>query len=525
MRPIPDEVDAIFIGAGLNALCAAYLLSVAGWQALVLERHARPGGALQTGEYTLPGFHHDFGAMNLGQFTGSRFFAEHGAALGRKGVTFLRADRSCSSVFPDGDFVGIDTDVAATSRRIAAISPRDAEAWRAWHADFDRVGPTLLGLMAAPAPPLDPLAYRFGVGTVVPAGAEDLVARLLVESLRDTLSARFESEAVRGLIAAWGMHMDFAPDVAGGALMPFLESNIDQRRGIPVARGGSGAVTAALAELISDAGSLVLPDSPVERITVKSGRAAGVRVAGGHEVRCRRAVIASVTPPALIRLLGEDAPPALTAASRRWRFGPGTLVLHLALADLPDWQASPEARRFFYVHVNGTLDQLARSYQQARAGLLPDEPLLVVGQPTAVDPSRAPASRHTLWVMVRAVPARVEGDALGRIPPGPWADIKEAYAERQIETIERHAPGFEARILGRRVFSPDDLEAVNANLVGGDLLAGSHHLPQWWSRRPGADWAHAIPALHLTGAASWPGAGANPTSGTLLADALLGGER
>ena len=174
---------------------------------------------------------------------------------------------------------------------------------------------------------------------------------------------------------------------------------------------------------------------------------------------------------------------------------------------------------------NSALDRLARTYQQARAGLLPDAPLLVVGQPTPVEATRAPTGRHVLWVMVRAVPAVVRGDTVGRLAAGPWVGVKEAYADRMMDQLERHAPGLKARVRARAVFSPSDLEAVNPNLHGGDLLAGSHHLSQWYGRRAllgGKGYGTPIRRLYVTGAATWPGAGSAPTSGTLLAGYLLG---
>jgi phytoene dehydrogenase-like protein len=509
-----SPLDAIVIGAGINGLTAAYLLGLAGQRVLVLERAAQPGGCLRTLELTRPGFKHDFGAMNLGQFVGSPFFARHGDALRRAGAEFVTAERPYASVFPDGRFVGVSTDLAATRRSIEAISPRDARAWTAWGEHYDRIGSSLASILASPPRSLDAM-----LKDVTPA-----VAQMLQAPLRDTLAKRFESEEVRGLVAAWGMHLDFAPEVAGGSLIPFLESNADARAGIALARGGSGAVTRALAGLVEQVGGEVRLKTPVARIVVEGNRAAGVRLDGGEVIRGRNAVLASVTPPALLRLAGEALPPALAESARGWRFGPGTLMIHLALSDLPPWRAE-EARRFFYVHVNSRLDQLSRAYEDANRGLLPEEPLLVVGQPTVCDPTRAPAGAHTLWIMVRAVPARVRGDGAGVLRGGDWADLKEAYADRVLAQVEQHAPGLGRAVLGRAVLSPDDLEAANPNLVGGDLLAGSHHLDQWYDRRPfpgHAGHGTSIEGLYVLGAATWPGAGAAPGSGWLLAQRLLG---
>jgi phytoene dehydrogenase-like protein len=168
---------------------------------------------------------------------------------------------------------------------------------------------------------------------------------------------------------------------------------------------------------------------------------------------------------------------------------------------------------------------MARAYAEATAGLIPAEPVLVVGQPTALDPSRAPDGKHVLWVQVRVLPAVIRGDAAGVIAERDWDAAKDAVADRVIDIIERHAPGLRAKVLGRAVQSPLDLERGNANLIGGDNLSGSHHLDQNFLFRPVAGWSRwstPVGALHLCGASTWPGAGTGAGSGFMLARRLAG---
>jgi phytoene dehydrogenase-like protein len=203
---------------------------------------------------------------------------------------------------------------------------------------------------------------------------------------------------------------------------------------------------------------------------------------------------------------------------------PGTMMIHLALSDLPDWRAEA-LKTYAYVHIAPTLDQMARTYQQARAGLLPDEPILVVGQPTVFDPTRAPEGQHTLWVQVRMAPGTILGDAKGEITARDWATAAEPFAERALAILEAHAPGTRDKVLARRIVSPLGLEADNPNLVGGDQVCGSHHLAQNFLFRPArgyADGTTPIQHLFLTGAAVWPGAGTGAGSGYLLARKLAG---
>ncbi|MBV6650168.1 MAG: NAD(P)/FAD-dependent oxidoreductase, partial [Hoeflea sp.] len=234
----------------------------------------------------------------------------------------------------------------------------------------------------------------------------------------------------------------------------------------------------------------------------------------------------NVAPSGLMSLIdGQSGDAGFDRKMTGFVHAPGTMMIHLALDGLPEWTASEELKSFAYVHIAPSLDQMARTYQQAVAGLLPDEPVLVVGQPTTVDPSRAPDGKHVLWVQVRMVPGEIRGDAAGKITETDWAWVKEIYAERALDIIERHAPGIRQKITGRAVVSPLDLEADNPNLVGGDQVAGSHHLSQNFLFRPALGHATGktpVEGLHLTGASVWPGAGTGAGAGYMLAQKLGG---
>jgi phytoene dehydrogenase-like protein len=191
------------------------------------------------------------------------------------------------------------------------------------------------------------------------------------------------------------------------------------------------------------------------------------------------------------------------------------MMIHLALDAPVPWKATA-LKDFAYVHIGRTIDTAARTYTQAVAGLLPDTPLLVVGQPTVFDPSRAPEGKHTLWVQVRMVPADIKGDSAGQIIDKTWEDAKEPMAERVFDLIEEQAPGFRQTILAQTLVSPLDLETGNPNLVGGDQICGSHHLTQNFIFRPVrgfADGHTPLDGLHMIGAACWPGAGTGAGSG------------
>ena len=143
----------------------------------------------------------------------------------------------------------------------------------------------------------------------------------------------------------------------------------------------------------------------------------GIRLADGRTIAAKRAVIANVTPQLLFgKLLPQGSGnAALDQKFTSFRPGPGTMMVHLALNDLPDWAAGNELKRFAYVHIAPDYAYMTSAYAQAIDGLLPRAPVLVVGQPTVVDPSRPPDGKHILWVQVRVLPKHVTGDAAGEI--------------------------------------------------------------------------------------------------------------
>lgn len=520
------KADAIIIGAGINGLAAAVHLSSRGWRVQVLERQAQPGGAVRTAECTLPGFRHDLYAMNLSLFAGSAFHREHGALLASHGLEFVGANKPFASAFPEGaavPWLGVEQGLDATLTHIRRSDPADAERWRAMDARFEREMPHLFGLLGTPVPSWAALRALWGMVRQLGLGGTAELARLLLSSPRAWLQREFRSEPVQCLLAAWGLHLDYGPDVAGGALFPYLEAMAGQRFGMALGRGGADAAVSAMVGAIEAAGGQVRTGADVTRIEVSGGRARAVVLGGDERLEAGRAVIANVHPSALYGPLLGSAAPADAAAARDLRPGPATMMLHLALDALPNWRASDALQQFAYVHLAPSMDQMARTYADALAGRLPAEPVLVVGQPTAIDASRAPAGKHVLWVQVRTVPFEVRSDALGRLAGGPWDDLKEAYADRVLDLLERHAPGLRGSVLARKVISPADLARDNVNLVAGDSLSGSHHLDQFFLFRPAfgrSRWRTGVERLFHVGASAWPGAGTGAGSGYMLAREL-----
>lgn len=522
---MPAAYDAILIGAGHNALVTAAYLARGGWSTLVVERNHRPGGAVLSAELTRPGFVHDLFATNMNLFLGSPVASELGAELERHGLQFASSAQPFANVYPDGRALRVHQGIEPTLGELERHDRRDADGWRELDRLYERLSPALFALYGSRLTARS--LAELTVAQLPPLGAQGLreLGRLLVSSTRELAETYMSSREAHALLACWGMHLDFGPDVSGGAMFPFLEAFTDMRTGIAVARGGASRLIDALFSYGSELGVELRTDAEAVRVSTRDGRATGVELAGGERIEARRAVIAGVTPQILYgRLLADNvAPAAIRRAAARYRHGPGTLMVHLALSEAPRWTGGDDLSGFAYIHIAPYLDDLGAAYAQACAGLLPAEPMLVVGQTSAVDASRA-SDGQVLWVQVRALPAQIVGDALGQIEARSWPEAAEPYADRVLAKLERYAPGIGELVLDRATLTPADLERHNPNLAGGDSIAGSMHLRQNFLFRPFpevSDYQTGVEGLLMVGAATWPGAGVNAISGYNVAQKLL----
>ncbi|TRW46570.1 phytoene desaturase family protein [Georgenia yuyongxinii] len=520
-------VDAVVIGSGHNGLVTALYLARAGWEVVVLEGNEDVGGATRSGEVTEAGLVHDLYATNLNLFLASPVYAELADELARTGFRPVVSDRPYASVFPGGTSLRVYQDAAKTERLLGEHSAADLDGWRRLRELQHEFMATLMPVYGTRLPSAAALgALTRGVRRTGPRRALEL-AQILACSTRELGERWFGTAEAKALLAAWGMHLDYGPDVSFGAMFPFVETFGDMEAGIAVAEGGISTLPRALAALIAEAGGEVRTGARVERVLTSAGRACGVRLEGGEVIRARRAVVAGTTPTQLYgELLSGDGvvPGADREQAERFRYGPGTMMVHLALDGPVPWAGDRDLASFAYVHVGPYVDDLSLTYAQSVAGLLPDSPLLVVGQTSQVDPSRSPDGRQVVWVQVRSLPSQIRGDARGEITARDWDEAKEAMADRVLAKLEGYAPGLGALVRARTVLSPLDLERSNPNLVGGDSVAGSHHVAQNFLFRPwlgASGYTTSVPGLYLIGASTWPGAGTNALSGYLCAQLLL----
>jgi len=526
LRSVADY-DALIVGSGVNSLACGALLARAGWRIAVLERNDWLGGAIKTEELTRPGFLHDTFSAWHPLWVGGAAHAELGDELARRGLEYLNTDYPTASLYPDGSAAFLLRSADANAAEFDGYAAGDGGAWRRVLDGFFPTADLAFGLLGTE------LWSRYGAAFAAKSlrrlgrrGALEFMGNVLVSS-RDWLGQTFASEQIHGLLAPWVLHTGLGPDAASSGFMTQVIGVAVQEGGMPIPRGGSARLAEALVQLIRDHGGVCETGRDVERVLVQSGRAVGVRLAGGEVVTADRAVIANVTPTQLYERLLEQPPAEVVQAARRYRYGRSEMQIHLALSEPPTWEGDERLARTALIHLTPGLDGVSRAVNEAERGLLPAEATIVVGQPMTMDPSRAPEGAWVIWIQLQELPWRVKGDAAGEIDVGggDWTpELRERYADRIQARLARHVPNLESALLERVCLSPADLQAANVNLHHGDPYGGALDLGQNFLWRPFAQTpAHRTPVERLwhIGASTHPGPGLGAGSGTLVAKQLL----
>ncbi|MEV7960318.1 NAD(P)/FAD-dependent oxidoreductase [Streptomyces sp. NPDC088141] len=464
---MPSMLDAVVVGAGPNGLTAAAELARRGFAVEVFEAAGTVGGGARTEELTLPGFRHDPCSAVHPLGIGSPAFA--GMPLARHGLEWLHPELALAHPFPDGSAAVLTGSVGESAMSLGA---QDAGAYRRLVAPFLGHWDTLAeDFLRTPwdGLPRDPYRWvRFGLDALQPA---------------TLLSRRFRGAKARGLIAGLAAHA-IAPvsGVATGGIA-LLFALAAHEKGWPVPRGGSQAISDALASYIREQGGAIRTGTEVKRL---------------DELPPARAYVFDTSPTALARIAG------LGNAYRGYRYGASCFKIDYALSGPVPWTAE-EARRAGTVHVGPTAGEIDAALSAAVAGRDPSVPFLITAQPSLADPSRAPEGRHVFW-------------AYGHVPAG-WEGDATDVIERQ---LERFAPGFRDLVLARAVAGPPQLALRNANYVGGDIACGAFSGLQTVIRPKLArvPYATAHPAVFLCSSATPPGPGVHGMSGHHAAKAV-----
>lgn len=519
--------DVVIVGSGINSLVCAALLARRGRRVCVLEREASLGGCIRTEQLTQPGFRHDTLSTLYPLFVTAPHFPQLKDELAHYGARFCNCATPTGVLLPEGAVV-FHTDRNRNIATLDALSSGDGEAYARAMQDVEQHSRMTFGLLG------NPLWTGKALGLIVREmwheGAQSLCQYFgdALQSCRSWLEREFRSEQARALFAPWVLHVGLGPESALSALMAKLVMFTLEAAGSPMVVGGSAELVSAFGQLIQARGGELHTGADVSRVVVDGGVARGVRTADGRTFTAKRAVVCNVTPAQLYqRLLApEEVPPEFMRRSHAYRPGRGEMQIHLALDDAPQW-VDPRLAGVAMLHVTPGLDGVSRAVNEAVRGLLPHEATIVVAQPTALDPSRAPRGKSVLWIQLQELPTRIRGDADGDIEcprDGTWTEeVRERYADRIIGRLCQYIPNLRRAILGRKVLSPADLEKLNVNLIAGDPYSGACELDQFMLWRPFAgERNHAAPVrgLFRIGASSHPGPGLGGMSGFMVANSI-----
>ncbi len=520
--------DVAIIGGGHNGLtCAAYL-AAAGLGVIVLEKNSVVGGAAMTEEFH-PGFRNSVAAYTVSLLNPVVIrdleLARYGLRIiERPAANFWPVDERRSLLMPYG--------LAGRQRAVAAFSTKDGERLPAYDAALERAA-SLLRELVLQRPPnagggILELIGSAGLGRRLfglDLDGKRLLLDLFTKSAADFLSQWFESEVVKGAFAFDGIVGAYASPYTPGTAYVLLHhcfGEVNGKTGVwGHAVGGMGAITQAMLRAAEARGVRIRAEAPVAGLVVEDGRAAGVRLQTGENIRAR-VVAANVPPKLLFRDLVSDdvVAPQLRRRFDRLKSGSGTFRMNVALSELPDFLCRPGKHAQDHhgsgIVIGPTLDYLERAYLDARTQGWALKPVVEMLIPSTLDDTLAPAGNHVASLFVQHVAPHLPG---GRS----WDDAKDAFADLVIDTVTSHAPNFKASILGRQVLSPLDLER-RFGLIDGDIFHGQLTLDQLFSARPvlgHADYRMPVPGLYLCGSGAHPGGGVTGVPGRNAAREII----
>jgi phytoene dehydrogenase-like protein len=476
------QYDAVVIGAGPNGLAAAITIARAGYSVIVYEASATPGGGSRSKELTLPGFTHDVCSAVHPYGAVSPFFQT--LPLARYGVQWIHAPVPLAHPLPDGRVALLTRDLDGLA---ATLGAADAAAWRRL------VEPTINHWDAIVAGGLGPIRPLRQLRQPIASLSLARFGLFALQSARGVAERSFTDDPARALLAGIAAHamlpLEQPPTAAAGMLM----IGMAHVAGWPVVRGGSQRLTDALVAYLRDLGGVIKTNHPITSL---------------HELPRARVILADVTPRQLVALADDKLPDGYARRLSRYRYGPGVFKIDFALDGPVPWR-NPAAARAATVHIGGTLPELALSERAVWNGEPSPRPFVLLAQPSLFDHTRAPVGKHTIW-------------AYCHVPHA--ADID--MTERIEAQIERFAPGFRDRILAKHTFSARQMEAYNANYVGGDINGGLANLAQLFTRpiiTPDIanPYATPTPGLYICSSSTPPGGGVHGLCGQFAAQAAL----
>jgi phytoene dehydrogenase-like protein len=509
--------DVVVIGAGHNGLVAACYLARAGRSVCVLERRDRVGGACVT-EQLWPGY-----KVSTTSYVTTLFDPRivRDFDLERHGYRVVKQEPAFFQPFPDNRSLLLWGDEQTDQAEYRKFSARDAGRLPEFHAALGRLA-DLARAIATMKPPRLPVPRWGDVPSVLALVQNGLrlsptdLARFVevaTAGIFDYIEPLFESEQVRAfycsqaVIGAYGgVH---TPGTAALLLHDFLGGVLGSRGVWGVVRGGMGAIAEALATAARGLGVTIRTDVAVREILVEQGRAAGVVLESGEEVR-GRAVASNADPRrTFLGLTPSHAlPPEFRQAIERYRSLGASLKVHLALGELPDFTAMPTGasgapgpQHRGLIVLCPSADYIERAWDEAKRGDLSQEPMVEACLHSVLDETAAPVGKHVMSCFVQY--------GARHLAAGSWSDLKPVVAERVIRTLARYAPNLPKAVEAWHVYTPEDFE-VEFGLTGGNIYQGAMTPEQLFSFRPAAgyaDYRSPVRHLYLCGAGAHPGGG------------------
>ncbi|MBE7552329.1 MAG: FAD-dependent oxidoreductase [Anaerolineales bacterium] len=521
------DYDAIIIGGGHNGLVTAAYLARAGRKVLVLERRPIVGGAAVT-EELIPGFKFSSCADGLGGLSPT---IVRDLNLQQHGLEYLHADPAIFAPQPDGRALTIWRDVNRTVREIEPFSRRDAARYPDFMALIGKVSKLVGALMAVtppqmPRPALTDMPELLKLlGPARQLSKKDIhdTLRILPMSVADLLDEWFESDALRGLIAARGITgITWGPRAAGTAYMLLYSCAGDgQAFGSGgIVKGGMGGLTQALAGAARHNGVEIRTEAEVAEIVIENGQTCGVRLANGQIVTAA-AIISNADPRTTFMKLVDPQvlDPFFVRQVQNIKYRGSGARVHLALKELPEFTAldnhDPAQYLRGYVRIAPSLDYLEKAFDAAKYGQFARRPYLDVTIPSLADPSLAPAGQHVMSIYMQYAPYHLQ--------EGSWEECREALGEVVINTLAEYTPNLKEMVLDSRVLTPLDLEIIYG-LPEGNPSHGEMTLDQFLYMRPVPGYAQyraPIQGLYLCGAGSHTGGGVTGLPGYNAAREIL----